>query len=250
MPKRWQVLNESLNHWRIQSQLERCHIFRHWMSEIPSHLASLELTEQESTAVDQISCACDYFCTLAEMKLAPTTITLNELITVTRYFQGKGVYCIGEVVAPDDESKPILAIESADQFAHFTLLFACAIAVLICGNGVFMHSIHPLNKWQKSLLISLFRALPNNIFQLTTSLSWQAIHQQPEIIGSIYMPHIEPEITRGFQKHLFEHKEAWIQQLCLSPTQPLTQLFHPDWLYQFCHPLSLSQPAHGSSCLS
>lgn len=250
MPKRWQALNESLNHWRNQPQLERCHIFRHWMSEIPHHLAALKLTEQESEAVDDISRICDYFCTLAEIKLTPSTNHLNGLVKVTHYYQGKGVYCLGKVVSAQEEAKPSSALVESETLAHFTLLVSSAIAILLCGNGVFMHATQPLNKWQKSLLISLFRALPSNIFQLTTSLSWQTIHQQPEIVGSVYIPHDTPQVTKQFQIDLLERQDRLVQQLCLSPNQPLAQLFHPDWLYQFCFAVKLSQPMQNANCLS
>lgn len=249
MPKRWQTLNQSLSDWRNQPQLERCHIFRHWMSEIPDHLTKLPLTQTEWQAIDQISRACDYFCTMAEIKLIPHLTHHHELITTRHYYQGKGVYCLGEIPPPEQHQGKPASIELAPaKITHFTLLVASAIAILLCGNGVFMHAYHPLTKWQKSLLISLFRALPSNLFQLTSSLSWHTIHQQPEIVGSVYIPHAEQQVTQTFQRTLLARQETLVQQVCLAPKQALAQVFHPDWLYQFCVAVSVSHTNQDHPC--
>ncbi|MCE0557554.1 hypothetical protein [Motilimonas sp. E26] len=229
MSNPWQAAHTQFQVWGKLPQSHRDHVLRHWISEVPSHVEHGKLSNEAQQTIDEICLCGEYFCTLAERNFNPQTLTgvtgeRNEL-----HFHGRGIFIVGEL----DQTKPTLF--------NFTRLISLTVAALLCGNSVLLHYIHPLEKWQKCLLISLSKSLPNELFQLTHHLDWLQMNQHSNIAGVAYLEHPNPDKTESFHRLLNQRQGPFISQVGISHQASLQQAFHPECLLPFIGETCISQ---------
>ncbi|MCE2594475.1 hypothetical protein K6Y31_06580 [Motilimonas cestriensis] len=225
----WQAAFAQFQIWGKYPQNQRDHVLRSWISELPSHIEHLKLSSEAQQAIDEICLCGEYFCTLAELNFNMQTLTgitgeRNEL-----HFHGKGIFTVGEL----DQTKPSLC--------NFTRLINLTVAALLCGNSVLLHYIHPLEKWQKCLLISLSKSLPNDLLQLTSRLDWLQMNRHSRLTGVAFIEHSKPNETAQFRRLLSQRTGPIICQVSVSHQASLEQVFHPECLLPFISETCISQ---------